>query len=1339
MKKISLFFFFLVCAMVMFAQAPGKFSFQAVVRNESNQLVNNAQVGVRVSFLQGSASGNAIYVETHNATTNTNGLVTLEVGGGTAQVGAFTSIDWQNGPWFLKIETDPNGGSNYAIVSVQQLLSVPYALYAKEAGNGFSGDITDYMTPSTMPAVVSALSQAGVATQSDIPAVPTNVSAFYNDAGYITMAAIPEIPTVPTHLSSYTNDMGFISGYTETDPLFNAWDKDYNDLINKPVPFSGNYNDLVNLPTIPTVPTNVSAFNNDAGYLTHYNETDPQFNAWDKNYYDLTNRPTIPTVPTNVSAFNNDAGYLTHYNETDPQFNAWDKDYNDLTNKPVIPTVPTNVSAFTNDAGYLTGYTETDPQFNAWDKNYNDLTNKPVIPTVPTNVSAFTNDAGYITEAEVHEAANIPTNVSAFTNDAGYLTSYTEQQVLSISNDTLFLTGGSFVKLPAGFDGNYNSLTNKPEIPTVPENVSAFTNDAGYLTGYTESDPQFNAWDKDYNDLTNLPTIPTVPENVSAFTNDAGYITSAALPTVPENVSAFTNDAGYITSAALPTVPANVSAFTNDAGYITSAALPTVPANVGAFTNDAHYVNNTGCDSIQFCDIIARLNAMQAEIDALRAMMPADTTQPGPDTTETPDPVVPIDLMDTLSSFACPDMPKVNDFDGNEYNTVKIGNQCWLRENIRSAHYSNGVAIPLLESLEGLTALPAGRLYPDLSQAKFNKYGYLYTYETASFNHNINTVGPITGVCPAGWRMPTSADWDTLFNYLSQWDTLRCNNEASQVVKAICSRVDWAPSTTECAIGWNADNNNATGFSIKPAGYVENGPYGVYGQNVGLASGTAAYFYGDGVTKMFSADGATVTTETIGQMATLSNAAKRAASVRCIKHVHTMSTSNLLPGVVTTDSAVSSIYSTSVICGGNVLDLGSVPGSNSHGICYSTTPNPTTGSSVAGAGSGMGAFNVKLSGLTPSTTYYFRAYVTNARGTTYGAEWTFTTMEEGYEPDPTLPVVSTVSVTDVTSASAVFTGAVTDDGYADLTARGFCWGMYPSPTVDSTHSVDGSGLGTFSHSVAQLQDATTYYVRAYATNSVGTVYGEELTFTTDTAVADACGYLRVEDPDGNFYSTVLIGTQCWMKENLRTTHYADGEAISLSTATTNANPSYFYPGGNANNVAAYGLLYNWGAAMHGATYSTANPSGVQGICPDGWHLPSSAEFNTLISYVRSVPEYLCNNSTVNISKALADSLYWTTNTFTCGPGNNLADNNATGFSARPASVSNSSLRIGLDAWFLSSSATVATSGGGQQVIRPQMYRIYSQSASTAVNFVMYQPMPTQMNFGASVRCVKDSD
>lgn len=98
---------------VLFAQAPEKFSYQAVVRNASNALVANTSVGVRVSVLQGDANGNAMYVETHTAVTNANGLLTIEIGGGNVQQGSFAGINWADGPYFLKTETDPDGGSNY--------------------------------------------------------------------------------------------------------------------------------------------------------------------------------------------------------------------------------------------------------------------------------------------------------------------------------------------------------------------------------------------------------------------------------------------------------------------------------------------------------------------------------------------------------------------------------------------------------------------------------------------------------------------------------------------------------------------------------------------------------------------------------------------------------------------------------------------------------------------------------------------------------------------------------------------------------------------------------------------------------------------------------------------------------------------------------------------------------------------------------------------------------------------------------------------------------------------------------------------------------------------------
>ena len=117
----------------LFAQSPEKMSYQAVIRNSSSQLITNKAVGMQISILQGSASGIAIYVETQTPTTNVNGLVSIEIGNGVVVSGYFTTIEWANGPYFIKTETDPTGGTAYTIIGTSQLLSVPYALHAKTA------------------------------------------------------------------------------------------------------------------------------------------------------------------------------------------------------------------------------------------------------------------------------------------------------------------------------------------------------------------------------------------------------------------------------------------------------------------------------------------------------------------------------------------------------------------------------------------------------------------------------------------------------------------------------------------------------------------------------------------------------------------------------------------------------------------------------------------------------------------------------------------------------------------------------------------------------------------------------------------------------------------------------------------------------------------------------------------------------------------------------------------------------------------------------------------------------------------------------------------------------
>ena len=191
MKKLILFLFIAVVTVTStFAQAPQKFTYQAVVRDAGNNPVANHSVSVRLSILQGDANGVAVYVETQAVTTNANGLMSLSVGDGTVVGGSIAAIDWSNGPYFLKTETDPTGGTNYTIVGSQQLLSVPYALYAGNSTGGFSGDYNDLInTP-------------------QIPEIPENISYFQNDAGYITMDSIPQIPE---NVSAFTNDAGYLT------------------------------------------------------------------------------------------------------------------------------------------------------------------------------------------------------------------------------------------------------------------------------------------------------------------------------------------------------------------------------------------------------------------------------------------------------------------------------------------------------------------------------------------------------------------------------------------------------------------------------------------------------------------------------------------------------------------------------------------------------------------------------------------------------------------------------------------------------------------------------------------------------------------------------------------------------------------------------------------------------------------------------------------------------------------------------------------------------------------------------------------------------------------------
>ena len=299
---------------------------------------------------------------------------------------------------------------------------------------------------------------------------------------------------------------------------------------------------------------------------------------------------------------------------------------------------------------------------------------------------------------------------------------------------------------------------------------------------------------------------------------------------------------------------------------------------------------------------------------------------------------------------------------------------------------------------------------------------------------------------------------------------------------------------------------------------------------------------------------------------------------------------------VTTDDATD-ITQTTATSGGNVVSDGGAT-VTVRGVCWSTSSNPTTTDNHTTDGSGIGAFVSYLTGLTPNTFYYVRAYATNSVGTAYGNEITFTTLS-----NVTLPTVTTDDATDITQTTATSGGNVTSNGGGTVTARGVCWSTSTNPTLTDSHTTDGSGIGTFVSYITGLTANTQYYVRAYATNSVGTAYGNEVSFTT-LAQPWQCG--DTIEYSGQVYNTVLIGTHCWFKENLNI-----GTRINVSQNQTNNSQieKYCY-NDEPDSCDVYGGLYQWDEMMQ---YITTQ--GAQGICPNSWHLPTDAEFTTLTNFL----------------------------------------------------------------------------------------------------------------------------
>jgi uncharacterized protein (TIGR02145 family) len=408
---------------------------------------------------------------------------------------------------------------------------------------------------------------------------------------------------------------------------------------------------------------------------------------------------------------------------------------------------------------------------------------------------------------------------------------------------------------------------------------------------------------------------------------------------------------------------------------------------------------------------------------------------------------------------------------------------------------------------------------------------------------------------------------------------------------------------------------------------------------------------------------------------------------------------------------VTNITQTTATTGGNISNDGGGT-ITVNGVCWNTTGTPTVDDSKTTDGTGSDNFTSNITGLTNSTTYYVRAYATNKAGTAYGQVLSFETSQN-------IPTLSTATVIDITKTTATSGGNITKEGITAVTARGVCWNTNGTPTTNDNKTTDGTGKGSFNSNITGLTSNTTYYLRAYATNTTGTAYGEEVLFKTIPDICEIVDGSFTDSRDGRSYKTIVINGKEWMAENL-----AFLPSVQPPNDYSYTEPRYYvfdYKGNDideakaTDNYTTYGVLYNW--------------SGAIAACPQGWHIPTDEEWIELENHlIECGYNYDGTTSENKIAKSLATTTYWNESSNTGAIGKEISLNNRSGFSGLPSGLCSDDVfnDIGYSTRWWSSTYQESTSGYDEAWFRELLYDR---------SFLYRETTYTEL--GCSVRCVKD--
>ena len=553
-------------------------------------------------------------------------------------------------------------------------------------------------------------------------------------------------------------------------------------------------------------------------------------------------------------------------------------------------------------------------------------------------------------------------------------------------------------------------------------------------------------------------------------------------------------------------------------------------------------------------------------------------------------------FRDNETGTAATGLTKLTDIDGNEYTVVQIGDQCWMKENLRVKHFdNNGVQGAALVESHHVSEGNAANIYYTPSNGKVRtknvcdhvnyitydddyvkQYGLYYNWYTAMNNaapdYNMHNV---QGICPHGWHLPDTAEWQTLERAAGFYGQHSDINHVfvGQSAIHLVTGCEWKQSDVANSPGdYTAFGRNDLNFSARPAGCFLDVAHTIDGYNYGVDS--VAY---TGIWTFFW------------------------SSTRYLK-------------------------------------------------------KDINGNVVPQFSAGKAAYNYDI-------TFDSAGIARDVNGEDYLIGRSVRCVR-----DMSSMKVRINSKAETTSTSYTITGEVYDLGSTTCAERGVCYATHTYPSVSDT-KVIATGtpdLGTYT-CVVPVTSGVKYYVRAYAKDAAGNyVYSNEVT------VPDVCPSTTVQDGDGNSYTTIAIGTQCWTRRSIHTTKYADGTDITFGSPTSSdlysSTTGYYYtpyinrgtlPGDAAGRITTWGYLYNWAAATRGVSGTN-----VQGVCPNGWHIPTIEDWNTLDNYVKG--KYSCSGGS---AKALSSVNTWQGSMNECAPGYDAEHtNNKSGFNAYPAGI-----------------------------------------------------------------------